>query len=185
MGRIAELVNALLEGQLSEEEADRLAVWLSVDEDANRCTCGLCRLHAELTLTFCEEEGTALRNTTPSYNNALDRLSDEICGVATVAATERSRVESSARNTDTAAPVDHPLIRTFSRRLVVASLATLLTMVAVFGSERIVNSVAYGGRALRLIKVGCWPPVRIRRRSTMGQTGRVARVELEAVVRRV
>jgi hypothetical protein len=135
-----DLINRLLEGRLSDADADRLGVWLSVDEEAQAIYLQAMRLHAELTLAYGDEDSVDSPPPIPDVFS-LDRLSGDAREPVAAPVTKAEQANPSSRRVRSAGSKQRGRFRAFCRRFVFASLAMLLTVVAVFGSETIVNGV--------------------------------------------
>lgn len=140
------LINGLLEGELTEEGSERLAVWLSIDEEAQTYYARALQLHSALALEFFDEAEQNLVESTSAYETALSltRPSSASKPMATVAEREEHDLVKVAY-TRTAAICRR--LTALSGSVIGACLAVMLAVVAVYGSERLISEVLSARRA--------------------------------------
>jgi hypothetical protein len=87
-----ELIDALVEGQITEEQAERLSVWLAVDEDAQKVYVQALDMHASM---LCDFGGEPAAQATPPSTSAAAIVADE----SIIAAPSTTEVPVSPQNT--------------------------------------------------------------------------------------
>jgi len=132
-----DLIDAYLEGELSQQEAERLAVWLSIDDEAQAIYLRALKLHADLTLTFSEANNLFSGGT--EAVNCQSVVSDEVCTSKTItSATTRAHTLVRRRQSHNSRRAWQRAARYAYKSFVVYGVI-MLAAVAAWGSERLIS----------------------------------------------
>lgn len=144
-----DLINAQLERELCVEDAERLAVWLSIDEEAQAYYADALRLHASLTLELFDEDllSPVKSSDAPSpchLSLSAGKREPPPRYLAKAHINDKQGLAEATQRQSTALRRWFPGLTGI---LAVSCLAMMLSVVAVFGSELLISAVFSTRRA--------------------------------------
>lgn len=145
---LLDLTAALLEGELTEEGAERLATWLSIDDEAQDVYANALAVHAALTLEFQDkpcERIAGIRDALGSRTNSV--LPSAVSGPPAESCSLLPQPNRVAKHGSKRAIQFCRQLTSLSGNVILASCALMLAVVAVYGSERLIVEVLSARRA--------------------------------------